>query len=137
MSTVISKEFVEFLKERTRGTLRVVAQYHANGHDLIYVREDIETEYTEYDFRGHMDAFRRDAATGSHQEQQLSAGDQHCSIRVFDETIIFNIIHDKEVGTIISLDPTAGRDLLGFIGTTLEQLHDTTDQEVKSRPDWL
>lgn len=137
MANVISEEFVEFLRDRTRGALRLVGQYHANGYELVYLRDDLQGEYSEYEVEGQMDSFRRDAKTGSQQEQQLAAGHQHCSIRVFDETIIFNIHHEEEIGTIISLDPVAGRELLEFIGTIIEELEQSTDIDVGSQPDWL
>jgi hypothetical protein len=131
-----SDRLVEFLREKAGPALRVVARYDGDSYEFRFTRDDIESQYSRAELRQHVESFRMDENVGNALERDLHAGDHHCSLRVFDETVILNFTQGAGVGTIISLEPTAGRDLLSFITEALRVLN-TTDEQIKSKPNWL
>lgn len=131
-----SDQLVEFLREKAGPALRVVARYDGDSYEFRFVRDDIESQYSREELRQHVESFRIDENVAKALERDLIAGDHHCSIRIFDETVILNFTQGAGLGTIISLDPTAGRDLLAFITEALRVL-DSTNEQIKSKPNWL
>lgn len=132
------EQLVNFLQDRAGPALRVVFQYDSAGeeYEILYIRKDIEKKYSETELRDHFDTFRRDAHLAGIQETKLGTGDHHCSIRLFDETLIFNFTLGSRYNTIISLDPTVGRDLLGFVTEAMAELGDTANGQIKV-PRWV
>lgn len=132
------EQLVNFLKDRAGPALRVVFQYDSSGEDyeILYMRDNIEKKYSEAELRDHFDTFRRDAYLAGVQETKLGTGGHHCSIRIFDETLIFNFTMGSRYNTIVSLDPSVGRDLLGFVTDAMAELGETIHGEAKV-PRWV
>lgn len=134
-----SQSLVNYLERKAGQALRVVFHYNARSeeYELLYLREDIKRKYDRDDLEAHFDTFRRDAEVGRIQEGELDTGTHHCSIRVYDKSLIFNFTHHKRSNTIVSLDPTAGRDLLGFIAEALKALDVEASDGEYSTPKWV
>lgn len=133
------ERLVNYLQDRAGPALRVVFRYDSDGeeYEILYIREEIEKKYSEAELRDHFDTFRRDAHLANVQETKLGTGDHHCSIRIFDETLIFNFTLGSRYNTIISLDPTVGRDLLGFVTEAMVELAETTEDRPVKVPRWV
>lgn len=134
-----SRALVEYLQDRAGEALRVVFHYdpRSEGYEILYMREDIRDEYTEPELERHFDTFRRDSHLAEVQEGELSTGNHHCSIRVFDETLLFNFTHGPDVNTIVSIDPMVGRNLLKFVADSLEHVYAESPDISNRAPRWV
>lgn len=139
MAMRASKRLVEYLQDRAGDALRVVFHYDARneGYEILYMRSDIEDEYTEAELHDHFDTFRRDTELAEVQQSKLHAGDHHCSMRVYGETLLFNFTLGDDVNTIISLDPDVGRDLMGFVGNAMSMLKQDAGDMDWVPPRWV
>lgn len=139
MAMRASNRLVEYLQDRAGDALRVVFHYDARdeGYEILHMRPDIEAEYTEAELRDHFDTFRRDSHLADVQQSKLHTGDHHCSMRVYDETLIFNFTLGERANTIISLDPNVGRDLLGFVGNAMSMLKEDAGDMDWVPPRWI
>lgn len=139
MAMRASKRLVEFLEDRAGEALRVVFHYdtRSEGFEILYMRPDIQDEYSEAELLDHFDTFRRDSHLAGVQQSRLRTGDHHCSIRVYDESLIFNFTLGDYANTIISLDPDVGRDLLGFVGKAMGELKKESGDMDWTPPRWV
>lgn len=139
MAVHASQRLVEFLQDTAGEALRVVFHYDNKHEDfeILYMRDDILEEYSESELRDHFDTFRRDAHIGKVQQSKLKTGDHHCSIRVYDETLLFNFTLGSRHNTIVSLDPEVGRDLLSFVSQSIDQLSKDSSKINWEPPRWV
>jgi hypothetical protein len=136
MSQGESDPIVEFFKSEAGPSLRVIVNYDENTHDFKHIRESIKNEYAKRQFKKHIEMFRTAESVGQSLETELNVGDHHCSIHLFDEMILFNFTQGDEMGTAVSLDPVAGRDLLQFVTQSLKTFYQKDNERIKSAPDW-
>lgn len=138
MARRTTQKLIDYFHQRAGGALRVVFHYDNRSEDfeIMYMRDDIQSEYSERELETHFDTFRRDAHLAEVQQGKLRTGDHHCSIRVYDETLLFNFTLGQRYNTIISLDPDVGRDLLSFVAESMEQLQDEADALEWDPPGW-
>lgn len=136
MSMKVSRELSSFFREEAGEALRVVAHYDTDSTEFIYLRDDLADGYSETDFERAFEIHRRDKEAAAHQESVIDAGRHHCTLRVYDGAIVFNFAQTGKIGTIISLDPDIGRNLLSFIMKCLHELDIHSQQEV-SVPKWV
>lgn len=135
MSTQVSRALAEFFEEKTGTALRLVAHYNDESVEFVFLREDLEDHYTEADFERTFAIHRQEKETAVRQESAVDLGRHHCTLRVFDEAIVFNFAQSGGLGTVVSLSPEVGRDLISFITRCLQELDDHSPQDV-SAPDW-
>lgn len=136
MSTQVSEALAEFFRDEAGQSLRLVGHYTDDSFDILYLRDDLADEYDDGDFEASFEVHRRDQAAAAEQGEVVQAGDQHCTLRVYDEAIVFNFTQTDDVGTIVSVNPAVGRNLLTFITRSLKQLDANSPQRVEP-PDWL
>jgi hypothetical protein len=136
MSGGQTDSIVEFFESEAEDSLRVVVSYDENTHDFRYIRNDIQNEYTKREFNKHVDTFRDTENVDQSLESALSVGKHHCSIHLFDEMILFNFTQGDKMGTVVSLDPQAGRDLLQFVTQSLKTFYQEDSKRIKSAPEW-
>lgn len=139
MSKQASKRLVSFLEDRVGTPLRVVFHYdtHSDEFEILYMRDDIAESYTREELGTHFESFRQDASIGDFQETALDTGNHHCSIRLFDDTLLFNFTLGERYNTIVSMDPEVGRDLLGFFTSAIAELKDDSERTDWSPPRWV
>ncbi|WP_435195394.1 DUF7522 family protein [Natronomonas sp. EA1] len=136
MSIQASESLARFFKEEAGEDLRLVAHYTDRSVEFVYLREDLESTYDERDFQRTFDVHRQDRIAARKQSEVIDAGEHHCTLRVYDDAIVFNVAQTDDIGTIVSVNPDVGKTLLTFITRTLEQLHHNSPQEV-TPPTWL
>lgn len=136
MSMQVSESLAAFFREEAGEDLRLVAHYTDQSVEFVYLREDLDSEYDESDFRQTFDVHRQDRIAAAKQAEVIDAGEHHCTLRVYDGAIVFNFAQTDDIGTIVSVNPDVGKTLLTFITRTLEQLHRNSPQQV-TPPTWL
>jgi hypothetical protein len=136
MAVETSKSLAAFFRREVGQSLRLVAHYTATSVEFVYLREDLDDEYDERTFRDSFDIHRQDRGAAATQESTIQAGDHHCTLRVYDEAIVFNFSQTDDVGTVVSVTPDVGRDLLTFVTRSLEELHQNSPQRVDA-PAWV
>lgn len=136
MAIQSSRSLAEFFERRAGSHLRLVAHYEPADVEFVYTREDLDATYSDETFEESFEMHRRDQAAATHQADSLAVGDHHCTLRIYDEAIVFNFAQTDDVGTVVSLDPAVGTDLLSFVTTSLQELHENSPQRVEA-PTWV
>lgn len=136
MSIQASRALATFFRQETGDALRLVAHYSDDSLELVYLRDDLERRYDDDDFRETFRNHRKDRRVAASQSEILDAGTQHCTLRVYDEAIVFNFSQTDDIGTIVSLNPDVGQNLLSFITRSLNELHKESPQQVTA-PKWV
>lgn len=136
MSIQVSESIAAFFRQETGQALRLVAHYDDESSDIVYLRDDLEETYDDSDFRETFQTHRADRAAAAGQSETIEAGTQHCTLRVYDSAIVFNFCQTDNVGTIVSVNPNVGRNLLTFVTRSLQKLAEESPQHVTA-PNWL
>lgn len=136
MSIEVSRALAGFFKQEVGQSLRLVGHYTDAEIDLVYLRADLQQRYDEGDFQQTFAIHRQDKAAAAQQQSVIAAGNHHATLRIYDEAIVFNFAQTDEIGTVVSVTPEVGRDLLTFVTRYLEQLQTNSPQEV-TVPEWV
>lgn len=115
MPVVQSDDLSSFLRSNAGQHLRTVAQYDATDHQIHYLREDVAAKYEGADITELFDVLRDDQRRVGSQTEALQMGAHGCTVEVYEQGIILNFSQGPSVGTMVSLDASAGSDLLSFI----------------------
>jgi hypothetical protein len=136
METTASNELVAFLQKQAGEYLRSAIHYDEEDYELLYLREDlsdIEADTSTDEFV----AYYRQKSREQDPERPFDLGNDHCTVSIYDEAILFHFTQGANVGTIITLSPEAGRDIIEFTTKCLEQLHRNSPQDIDAVPKWL
>jgi hypothetical protein len=136
MDTTASNDLVGFLRDQAGEYLRAAIHYTDDDYELLYLRDDlddVEADATTDEFV----AYYRQKSREQEPERPFDLGHDHCTVSIYDEAILFHFTQDENVGTVITLSPEAGRDIIEFTTNCLEQLHLNSPQEIGAVPTWL
>jgi hypothetical protein len=101
---------------------------------VLFLRSEIEAEYSERELDDLCDYWRdRD----DDEDAPFSVGNVHCTVQFYDEALLFHFTQGADVGTVVTLDPEAGRNIVRFITHCLELLHRDSPQTIEHVPTWL
>jgi hypothetical protein len=128
------QSLVPFLEQKAGQHLRVVARYDGDSLRVPFVRDDVQSSYTEAEFVESFARFRDQFAEQAHEEG-LELGPHHCTVRVFDDGLVFHYPHDEQTGTVISVDPDVADNLLGFVGDSLARMETNLPEFERSAGD--
>lgn len=135
MAPEYANQLVDFLEDQAGDTLRGAVHYTKDDYEVIYLRDDVEALYPDEKLEELFQYYRRRNAEKS-DPAPFDLGNRHCSVACYDDAILFHFTQGESVGTVITLDPEAGRDMLSFITDCLEQLHYNSPQEIDNAPVW-
>jgi len=122
-----AQRLARYCSERVGESLRFVSIYNvppdsADGPGMIYVREDLQSEYTPDELSGLLDH-----AAGVH-ERVLGAeshtdvlGEADAAVYVFENAVIMQLVCEPDAGIVVSFDPGATQYLSDFVTDCLEQ----------------
>jgi len=127
---------VEFLERQAGDHLRGVIQYSENDYSSLYMRTDIDDLYPDEKMEDLCDYYRKQS-TVQNAEEPFSLGNCHCNVSVYDDAILCHFAQGDDIGTVITLEPEAGRDIVGFITECLKLLHLDSPQTIENVPTWL
>lgn len=135
MSDRAASRLVEYLINAAGEYLRGVVHYTEDDYRVLYLREDLESVYSEDDLTETFDYWRR--RRDDQRGPPFSLGNLHCTAQFFDDALLFHFTQGSDVGTVVTLDPAAGRDVTAFIGECLTVLHTDSPQEIQNAPTWI
>lgn len=122
MAISVSEELMDFLREETGQFLRSVIHYTSDDYEILYLREDIESEYQDGDIEQVINNLRMESIDTPRQEQMYVHGRLGSTIRVFEDAVEIHLPHDDYEGTAIALDPEATYALHTFVGECLNRI---------------
>jgi hypothetical protein len=127
---------VEFLEEKTGEHLRGAIHYSEDGYETLYMREDIDARYSDEDLAS-LSRYYSQQSKVHNTEEPFSLGECHCNVSFYDDAILFHFSQGDSIGTVITLEPEAGRDIVGFITECLKMLHFDSPQSITNAPEWF
>lgn len=131
-----ANRLVEYLNEQAGEYLRGAIHYSADDYFTLYLRDDIKSLYPPEKL-DELARYYRQEELNQASDEPFNLGTNHCGVKFYDETILFHFTQGENVGTVITLEPEAGRDIVAFISECLEQLHHNSPQEIVDAPTWL
>lgn len=137
METSDTDGLIGFLREQADEYLRSAIQYSASDHELLYLRDDGDENIPEDRELAEFVAHYRRLSREQEPDRPFDLGSDHCTVTIYDEAILFHFTQGEDVGTLITLAPEAGRDIVAFTTKCLEQLHFNSPQEIRNVPTWL
>jgi len=127
---------VNFLEEQAGEYLRGAIHYSGDEYVSLYMRDDIDALYPPEKMQDLIEYYRQENQSQT-VEEPFDLGTNHCTVNFYDDAILFHFTQGDELGTVITLEPEAGRDIVTFITDCLEQLHYNSPQEIPRAPNWL
>ncbi|WP_336036824.1 DUF7522 family protein [Halobacterium yunchengense] len=135
MVTTGADELVAFLQGEAGEYLRGAVYYSPTDHEVLYLRDDLEDRYGDAEL-AELFAYYRDQNRKAAAVEPFDLGTDHCTVHFYDEAILFHFVQPGPSGTVITLEPEAGRDVVQFITRCLKQLHENSPQSIAA-PEWL
>lgn len=136
MPKASANRLVGFLEEEAGVYLRGAIHYSNDGYESLYMRDDVDALYSDERMEELCAYYRRQSKVQS-SEEPFTLGSCHCNVSFYDDAILFHFSQGENVGTVVTLDPEAGRDIVGFITECLERLHFDSPQNIENVPKWL
>ena len=131
-----ANRLVEFLQTRADDYLRGAVHYSADDYETLYMRADVDDLYSPENMEELFRYFRH-KNRDQNRKEPFDLGNDHCTVDFYDDAILFHFTQGEEVGTVITLDPEAGRDIVQFITECIELLHRDSPQEISNAPEWI
>jgi len=122
MTQRVSEDLVTFLRDRAGDYLRSVVYYDRDSFELLYLRDDVEDEYTGGEIERVVDDLRLESFGAAQQEDLYVHGALGCTVRCFEEGVELHFPHEDFTGTAVALEPGAIADLHSFVGDCLERI---------------
>ncbi|WP_435068290.1 hypothetical protein [Haloplanus sp. C73] len=136
MAQESANRLVEFLEDEAKEHLRGAIHYSEEGYELLYMREDVDAMYSDDDLL-NLSAYYRQQSDVQTTDEPFTLGNCHCNVSFYDEAILFHFGQGDSIGTVITLEPEAGRNIVGFITECLKLLHFDTPQSIENAPKWI
>ncbi|MFC6784496.1 DUF7522 family protein [Halobaculum halobium] len=136
MSQEAANRLVEYLDAQADDYLRGAIHYSEGGYESLYLREDVDALYSDQKMQELCDYYRHQSNVQT-AEEPFSLGNCHCNVSFYDDAIIFHFAQGDDIGTVVTLEPEAGRNIVGFITQCLKQLHFNSPQSIENVPEWL
>lgn len=107
--------FVAFLNERIGDSLRAVRLYTPDSHRSLYARDDVRERLSDKDVARFVARAQEELEERTDDIWWFTAGDLEATVRMFQETVIVNLLVSKEYGILVSLDANVASQLRSFI----------------------
>jgi hypothetical protein len=112
------EEVLEFLKAEASDSLRVVDAVSIEGdtkqYEHVYIREDVESEYSEEEQQRVMEDFVFHLLEIAYVEDLYNAGGYNYNMQVLDEATIIVLFEGEKRCTVVSVDPDC-EDVLSLV----------------------
>lgn len=131
-----ANRLVNYLEKQAGRYLRGAIHYSEDEYVTLYMRDDVDALYSDQKMDELTEYYREQNRYDS-SEKPFDIGNNHCTVSFYDDALLFHFTQGDELGTVITLEPEAGRDIVGFITECLEQLHYNSPQEIPEAPTWL
>lgn len=125
MPQAISRDLVDFLRDRAGEYLRAVVRYDRDSPELLYCRRDVGQVFSDGDVEGMVEALRRNSVDSRRLDGLDDRGNLRCTVKVFDDAVELHFPHGPEAGTVVALEPAAATRLHTFV----DDCHDNLPAE--------
>lgn len=122
MPQAISRNLVDFLRDRAGAYLRAVVRYDRDSRELLYCRRDVRRAFSDDDLDRVVEAVRHESADSLRPDGEDARGDLRCTVRVFDDTVELHFPHAPDSGTVVALEPAAATRLHTFVDDCLDNV---------------
>jgi hypothetical protein len=112
---------LDCVRERAGGALRFVGRYREGGYHVEFADSAVTESYADTDLGDLVDDLRLQGVDRPRQESLHCAGELRCTIRSFEDALVFHLSEAPREGTFISVEPGVG-DVSGFVGDCLDAL---------------
>jgi hypothetical protein len=136
MTQESASRLVKFLEGQADDYLRGAIHYSEDGYESLYLRDDIAALYTDETMEELCEYYRQQSKV-QNADEPFSLGDCHCNVSFYDDALLFHFSQGDSIGTVVTLEPEAGRDVVGFITECLKRLHVDSPQTIENVPKWL
>jgi len=114
-----TRRLADHLQKRAGEYLRSVIHYDVDDYTIVYMREDVEAQYSEEDIDDVVNQlFSENFFTGK-QEELYVHGNLQCTIHCFSHGVEMHFPMLDPQGAAVSLDPQATEELYSFVGDCL------------------
>ena len=105
------------IQPAARSQLRSVVGYTPESYTIHYIRNDVETQYTDEEIQTAIEELRLETLERDHKDSVFGAvhGDQQCRITVFDQAIELNFVLGDGTGVEVAFDREWGTEQLEVI----------------------
>ncbi len=100
------------------------------------MRSDVDALYTESRMEELFKYYRRKNRE-ERNDTPFELGNLHCTTHFYDDALMFHFTQGEAVGTVITLAPEAGRNIIRFITECLRILHSDSPQTIGAAPTWI
>lgn len=100
----LSDSLVDELHEEIDDALRTVASYDRGDYNLLFIRDDVDAEYSKEEIA---ELFRQVEIEGmgySHFETLFHTGQLECAIYGFEDAFMFQLPADEFTGVFVTMD---------------------------------
>ncbi|SFR36377.1 hypothetical protein SAMN04487947_0455 [Halogeometricum rufum] len=131
-----ANRLVNYLEKQAGPYFRGAIHYSEDEYYVLYLRDDVDSLYSNEKMEELVQYYRKENQYQT-SEEPFELGNNHCTVNFYDDAILFHFTQGDRLGTVITLEPEAGRDIVGFITECLKQLHYNSPQEIPEAPTWL
>lgn len=110
-----AQKLTKYLRNRLGDGLRTVVVVQGDGHEIHYLREDLERAYTTETFADVVDTFRFETPFMSPDIDSRPVGKRHAIVNYHENAFVLQFPFSESESLLVSLAPDTGRDLLDFI----------------------
>lgn len=109
MSQKMVDRLHSYFEDTAGDDLRSIVRYGPETHEMVYIRPDVETQYTEAEVAETVDESRMESLTAPIYRDAFATdhGDLHCMVKCFANAIEMNFVLADAIGTAVGLDATA------------------------------
>lgn len=117
MRTAAVDRLEEFFDERAGEKLRSIIAYDEDDHELVYLRDDVVTQYTDEELCEAIDGSRLESLYSPIYEDVYADdhGELQCLIQCFDDVIEINFALGDGEGAAVAIDAKAMAEAHGFV----------------------
>jgi hypothetical protein len=117
MQSAVVASLEAFFEERAGEDLRSIITYDGDGHELIFLRDDVAAQYTDDELCEAIDGSRLESLYSPIYEDVYADdhGELQCLIQCFDDVIEINFALGDGEGAAVAIDAAAMEDAHGIV----------------------
>ncbi|WP_276258436.1 DUF7522 family protein [Haloglomus litoreum] len=95
--------------------LRMVAQYDADGLEVLYVRDDVDRRRSDVEFESLHEELLRENRSRTEFEGQFNSGPLRSAMLGFEEFVAFHFISTDDTGYVVTVEPDTTMNITEFV----------------------
>ena len=130
MSTKATQRLTAYCRNRAGQDLRSVVRYNADRYELVYLRDDLQAQYSSGQFEDLVEEARgvhnRVWAVGT---QDGPLGSAQATVHYFNNAFVLQLVPEEEQGFFMTFNSSVGQSLGSFIHDCLQQVNPEATEE--------